>query len=103
MMKDWPSVWPMANPIDPRNFARPFEQILRRASLPRMRVHDMRHTFAILMLELGESPKTVRTMLGHSRVAIALDIYSHVSLDLEKRTAAKLNAAFLGGINSGLL
>jgi integrase len=84
-------------PIDLRNFARSFAQILRRAGLPQMRVHDMRHTFATLMLELGESPKTVQTMLGHSRVAITLDIYSHVSLDLEKRAAAKLNAVLLGG------
>ena len=36
------------------------------------------------------------TMLGHSRVAITLDIYSHVSLELEKKAAAKLNAAFMG-------
>jgi site-specific recombinase XerD len=83
-------------PIDPRNFARSFAQILRRAGLPQMRVHDLRHTFATLMLELGESPKTVQTMLGHSRVAITLDIYSHVSLELEKRAAAKLNALLLG-------
>ena len=48
------------------------------------------------MLELGESPKTVQTMLGHSRVAITLDIYSHVSLELEKKAAAKLNAALMG-------
>jgi len=41
----------------------------------------------------GESPKTVQTMLGHSRVAITLDIYSHVSLELKKKAAAKLNAA----------
>src|ERR671923_2937664 len=47
-----------------------------------------------VILELGESPKTVQTMLGHSRVAITLDIYSHVSLDLETRAAAKLDAAF---------
>jgi integrase len=84
-------------PIDPRNFARAFDQMLRKVGLPRVRVHDMRHTFATLMLELGESPKTVQTLLGHSRVAITLDIYSHVSLDLEKRAAAKLNAALLGG------
>jgi site-specific recombinase XerD len=83
-------------PLDPRNFARSFDKILRQANLPPMRVHDTRHTFATLMLELGESPKTVQTMLGHSRVAITLDIYSHVNLDLEKRAAAKLNAALMG-------
>ena len=45
------------------------------------------------MLELGESPKTVQTTLGHSKIATTLDIYSRVSLDLEKRAAAKLNDA----------
>jgi site-specific recombinase XerD len=43
--------------------------------------------------QLGESPKVVQTTLGHSKIAITLDIYSHVSLDLEKRAAARLNAA----------
>jgi integrase len=45
------------------------------------------------MLELGEHPKTVSTMLGHSSIKITLDIYSHVSLDVEKQAAARLNAA----------
>jgi integrase len=37
-------------------------------------------------------------MLGHSRIAMTLDIYSHVSLDLEKQAAAKLNAALMSGL-----
>jgi integrase len=44
------------------------------------------------MLELGESAKTVQTMLGHTQIATTLDIYSHVSIDLEKKAAAKLSA-----------
>jgi integrase len=83
-------------PIDPRNFLRSFDRLIAQAELPPIRFHDARHTFATLMLELGESPKTVQTMLGHSRVAITLDIYSHVSLELEKKAAAKLNAALTG-------
>ena len=62
------------------------------AGLPHIRFHDLRHSFATLMLELGEHPKTVQTMLRNSRIAITLDIYSHVSLDLEKQAAARLNA-----------
>ncbi len=85
-------------PIDPRNLSLYFSQVLERAGLPAMRLHDARHTFATLMLELGESPKTVQTMLGHSRVAITLDIYSHVSLELEKKAAAKLDAALMSGL-----
>jgi integrase len=45
------------------------------------------------MLELGESPKTVQTMLGHASITTTLDIYSHVSLELEKRATAKLSDA----------
>jgi integrase len=84
---------PDGKPIDPRNFLRYFKRVLERAGLPNIRLHDARHTFATMMLELGESPKTVQTMLGDSRVGIILDIYSHVSLELEKKAAAKLNAA----------
>jgi integrase len=85
---------PNGQPIDPKSFSRRFEWMLKSASLPHLRFHDARHTFATLMLELGESPKTVQSMLGHSSIAITLDIYSHVSLDLEKRAAARLNAVF---------
>jgi integrase len=87
---------PDGRPIDPRNFLRYFKKALKLAGLPDIRLHDARHTFATMMLELGESPKTVQTILGHSRVAITLDIYSHVSLELEKKAAAKLNAALSG-------
>ena len=48
------------------------------------------------MLEIGESPKTVQVMLGHSKIATTLDTYSHVSLDLETRAAARLNAVLRG-------
>ena len=88
---------PAGTPLDPREFTTHFHTLLRQAGVPPIRLHDARHTFATLMLELGESPKTVQTMLGHSSVAITLDIYSHVSLELEKRAASRLNAALTGG------
>jgi integrase len=88
-------------PRDPTEFTRHFHRVLQQAGVPPIRLHDARHTFATLMLELGESPKTVQTMLGHSSVAITLDIYSHVSLKLEKRAASRLNAALSGGSESG--
>jgi integrase len=78
--------------LDPRNFTRYFERMLKQAGLPHIRFHDGRHTFATLMLELGEAPKVVQTMLGHTKIATTLDIYSHVSIDMERKAAAKLNA-----------
>jgi integrase len=83
-------------PIDPRNFTRHFERLLKQAGLPHIRFHDGRHTFATVMLELGEAPKVVQTMLGHTKIATTLDIYSHMSLDMERKAAAKLNAVMRG-------
>jgi integrase len=57
---------------------RHFKPLLRRAGLPDIRFHDLRHTCATLLLTKGVHPKIVSEMLGHSSIAITLDIYSHV-------------------------
>ena len=74
-----------------------FTQALRRAGVPAVHLHDARHTFATWMLEQGTQPKVVSEMLGHSKISTTLDVYSHVSLELQQQTAAKLNAALTGG------
>jgi integrase len=48
------------------------------------------------MLEQGEHPKVVSEMLGHSSIKVTLDVYSHVSLELQKQAASRLNAALTG-------
>lgn len=48
------------------------------AGLPRIRVHDLRHTTATVMLEAGIHPKVVQELLGHKTIATTLDTYSHV-------------------------
>lgn len=80
-------------PIDPRNFVRHFDRLVKAAGLPPIRFHDVRHTFATMMLELGQSPKVVQTILGHSRISVTLDLYSHVSLDLERQSTSVLDNA----------
>ncbi len=57
---------------------RHFKPLLRRAGLPDIRFHDLRHTCATLLLTKGVHPKIVSEMLGHSSVSITLDVYSHV-------------------------
>ena len=55
-----------------------WKPLLRRAGLPDIRFHDLRHTCATVLLTKGVHPKIVSEMLGHSSVAITLDTYSHV-------------------------
>ena len=56
---------------------------LKRAGLPRIRFHDLRHTCATLLLRRGVHPKVVSELLGHSTVTMTLDRYSHVLPDMQ--------------------
>ena len=76
--------------IHPRNIARDFQAAVRRAGVKAIRLHDLRHTAATLALTAGAHPKQVQEMLGHARVAITLDVYSHVSEDMHAETAEKI-------------
>ena len=69
----------LGTPMDYTNLVpRHFKPLLRRAGLPDIRFHDLRHTCATLLLTKGVHPKIVSEMLGHSSVSITLDVYSHV-------------------------
>lgn len=57
-----------------------------------MRLYDLRHTHATLLLLAGVHPKIVSERLGHSSIQITLDTYSHVLPTMQKETAAKLDA-----------
>lgn len=65
-------------PLDQRNVLRTFGRILRTARLPKMRFHDLRHSCASLLLAEGVSPRVVMEMLGHSRISVTMDTYTHV-------------------------
>jgi integrase len=64
-------------PIWPRTFSRSFDNHVRDAGLPKIRLHDLRHSHATLALQAGVHPKVVQERLGHATIAITLDTYSH--------------------------
>ena len=70
-----------------------FYPLLKRAGLPRIRFHDLRHTAATLLLGRGINPKIVSEMLGHASISITLDTYSHVLPDMQDQAAAAMDAA----------
>jgi integrase len=57
---------------------RHFKPLLTRAELPDIRLHDLRHTCATILLMAGKHPKFVQEMFGHANISITLDTYSHV-------------------------
>ena len=71
---------------------------LGRAGLPQIRVHDLRHTTATVLLEAGTHPKLVQDLLGHSTVALTLNTYSHVTAGLSDQAARTMDRA-LGGVD----
>jgi integrase len=71
-----------------------YQRALTRAGLPHKRFHDLRHTAATLLLEQGVPIKMVSAMLGHTSIAIAADIYSHVTPALECAAASTMDGLF---------
>lgn len=68
-----------------------FKPLLKAAGLPDIRFHDLRHTAASLMLTQGINPKVVAERLGHSSIAITLDVYSHVLPSMQQDAASRLD------------
>ena len=75
-------------PVDPDTLSHAFSDAIKDLGLPKVRLHDLRHSHATLMLSAGVHPKIVQERLGHANIAITLDTYSHIIPGLQE-TAAK--------------
>ncbi|MEW6233647.1 MAG: site-specific integrase, partial [Chloroflexota bacterium] len=88
-------------PADPWNIVkRHFKPLLKNAGLPDIRLYDLRHTCATLLLVAGENPKIVSERLGHASVTMTLDTYSHVLPDMQENATAKLEVMLFNGRNT---
>jgi integrase len=78
--------------LDPSNLVgRSFKPLLRRAGLPSIRFHDLRHACATLLFSEGVPVKVVQEVLGHSSVSVTMDVYSHILPDMQERAAAAMD------------
>ena len=76
-----------------------FKRLLKRAGLPHVRFHDLRHTCATLLLSRGVHPKFVQELLGHATISITLDTYSHVPPGMGDHTARAMESVLAGPID----
>jgi integrase len=74
--------------LDPESVSRYWRQAIKKAMLPAIRLHDLRHTHATLALQAGIHPKVVSERLGHATVSITLDTYSHAIPAMQEEAAA---------------
>lgn len=86
----------IGTPLDGRNVAHRFEDLLRRAELPRIRFHDMRHSAATFQLLTGTPMRVVMENLGHSQIGTTANLYSHVMPSMQRDSADRMDA-LLGG------
>ena len=90
--QDFVFAHPDGTPLAPDTVTHAFAKILARAGLPHVRLHDLRHTHATIMLRAGVHPKIVSERLGHSSIRITLDTYSHVLPGLQEAAARRFDA-----------
>lgn len=87
----------VGTPIQHRNIVRRhFKPALKEAGLPDIRLYDLRHTMATLLLSAGENPKIVSERLGHASVTLTLDTYSHVLPNMQENATNKMEKMLYG-------
>jgi len=88
-------------PLDPSTVSHAFGRILRRAGLPSMPLHSLRHSHATLLLQAGVHPRVVMERLGHSSIRVTLDTYSHVVGGLQEAAAHRFDEFLLASGMTG--
>ena len=78
-------------PVEAGEINRALTEALKTAGLPHIRVHDLRHTAASILLEAGVHPKVVQELLGHSTIRLTLDTYSHLTPGLHRLAAETMD------------
>lgn len=82
-----------SEPLQPNSLTIYWARLIAGTALPRIRFHDLRHAHATHMLANGVHPKVASERLGHSKVGITLDLYSHVLPGMQEAAVAKIDAA----------
>jgi len=79
---------------------RHFKRIAKELGLPEARFHDLRHSYAVAALQSGDDVKTVQENMGHHTAAFTLDVYGHVTEQMKKESAARMDM-FIKSVTKG--
>jgi integrase len=88
---------PGGDPIHPDYFSQLFNRTVSKLDIPKIRLHDLRHTHATLGLQAGVPPKVMSERLGHATVAFTQDIYMHAIPGLDQEAAQQVADLIFGG------
>lgn len=91
IMEDWLFTSPKGAQLEPSNLRKVFNKLLTDAKLRRVRFHDLRHTFASLLIAQGESLAYVKDQCGHSSIKITVDTYGHLVPGGNRQAVDKLD------------
>ena len=94
----WVFPGPTGDPMSPDSVLHMLHRVLKRAGVPRVRFHDLRHTFATLALQNGVDVKTVSGMLGHYSAGFTLDTYAHVTTSAQRQAAEAMEHVLSGSL-----
>lgn len=90
------------NPIHPHSVSQTFERIVARASVPKIRLHDIRHTHGTLLIKAGVPVKVVSERLGHSNPAFTIDTYQHILPGMQAEAARLFESLVASAGSTGM-
>jgi integrase len=89
----------IGQPYAPHTISTAWRRLAQKSGIKKVRLHDLRHTFATLLLKKNVNAKVVSEMLGHSTTAITMDLYSHVSPSMQQDAVDKLDELVFGSVD----
>ncbi|MFI6325116.1 tyrosine-type recombinase/integrase [Nonomuraea sp. NPDC050556] len=87
---------PDGRPVHPDTITRRFNRLVDRAGVPRIRLHDVRHTYATVSLDAGVDPKILADRIGHASMSYTFDIYTHPTVGTDRESAEKIARLIFG-------
>ncbi|PPK90848.1 site-specific recombinase XerD [Kineococcus xinjiangensis] len=97
---DHVAVSPEGRCLSPDTFTRRFNRLVDRAGVPRIRLHDIRHTYATLAMDAGADPKTLSDRIGHANTSITMQVYTHRSTGKDRPLAERMSALIQAALDA---